>query len=188
MLLPAANRMPNLLCTCPAIAGRMHVQYAESAEGGMELAHKIADALEQAMQLRSTPVPQAVAIMGRNCHMPNALTTPLHVVLHMEASLGIAVQAAADSSPEPELQQYPTSGTAEGGLTQQETQYVRAVRLALREGGCCASRASYVGACMGALLGKASVPHSWLDRYQQYRRAQEWASRVVGLRSASIDG
>lgn len=143
----------------------------------MELARLIASSLEQALALRSTPVPQAVAIMGRNCHMPNALTTPLHVVLHVEATAGHAT---------PELSQA-HAGAANGdgvGASLEEAQYTRAVRLALREGGCCASRASYVGACMGALLGRNAVPQSWLARYVEAARVQAWAATVVGLRDA----
>lgn len=45
--------------------------------------------------------------------------------------------------------------------------YQLGVRLALREGGCCASRAAYVGACLGAWLGGAgATPQPWLERYQ----------------------
>ena len=42
--------------------------------------------------------------------------------------------------------------------------FMLGVRLALREGGCCASRAAYVGACLGAWLGPEAVPEHWLQR------------------------
>ncbi|EFJ42871.1 hypothetical protein VOLCADRAFT_97046 [Volvox carteri f. nagariensis] len=47
---------------------------------------EIAGHLARALELRTEPVPVAVAALGRNCHMPNALQTPLHVVLHMIAA------------------------------------------------------------------------------------------------------
>ena len=42
--------------------------------------------------------------------------------------------------------------------------WVRGVRLALSQGGCCASRASFSGACLGAMVGMAGIPHDWMGR------------------------
>jgi hypothetical protein len=55
------------------------VPHASGRLGAGPLASEIAGHLRQALSLASTPPPAAVAQLGRNCHMPNALTSPLQV-------------------------------------------------------------------------------------------------------------
>lgn len=43
--------------------------------------------------------------------------------------------------------------------------YVEGIRMALSAGGCCASRSSFAGACLGALCGLEGVPDSWRAKY-----------------------
>ncbi|KXZ44235.1 hypothetical protein GPECTOR_70g465 [Gonium pectorale] len=64
-------------------------------------ADELAAQLRGCLALRSSPVAEAVAALGRNCHMPNALTTPLQVVLHVEhlaASLRMGGDEAAGAA------------------------------------------------------------------------------------------
>lgn len=50
-----------------------------AACGAPELAAEVAQRLARAAELRAEPVAVAVEELGRNCHMPNALQTPLQV-------------------------------------------------------------------------------------------------------------
>ncbi len=43
------------------------------------LAPELAAHVARVLELRDTPVAKATAALGRNCHMPNALQTPLQV-------------------------------------------------------------------------------------------------------------
>jgi hypothetical protein len=51
------------------------------------------------VQLREWPHADAAKSLGRNCHMPSSLQTPLHVVVHMEH---LAAQAAGKGKSEGE--------------------------------------------------------------------------------------
>ena len=57
-----------------------------------------------------------------------------------------------------------TAGRQESREPGRQRWFTLGVRLALREGGCCASRAAYVGACLGAWLGPEAVPEHWLQQ------------------------
>ncbi|KAG2442291.1 hypothetical protein HXX76_002377 [Chlamydomonas incerta] len=142
------------------------------------LAAELADHLAKAHDLRGVPVPEATAVLGRNCHMPNALQTPLQVVMHVEYLV------------EQQWQQEGASGTAGAGAQLPAEAYVWGVRLAVREGGCCASRAAYVGACLGTMVagadegvGSGALPPDWLAKYTSAARVQAWAEVVVAARS-----
>lgn len=150
------------------------------------------------LELAATPVPVAVAALGRNCHMPNALQTPLHVILHVEhmvrtltvAAADVTLSSVADGVSKPPLKGHPLSGQGADPwvavLPQQA--YAWGVRLAIREGGCCASRAAYVGACLGAMTASASVrveshlPEDWLERYPAVGNVRMWAEAVIVAR------
>lgn len=126
----------------------------------------------------------AFAQLGRNCHMPNALTSPLHIVLHLEhlarATLGemgnkdrngtAAQPAGADGSG--------ADGQVAGGWDGEVAAvmgacYAQGVRAAIVEGGCCASRAAYVGGCLGALAG-------WVEREAGGGRDEDGFSFAAG--------
>lgn len=97
------------------------------------------------------------------------------------ASFASAAEAAAGAAAPTE--KAPAAGAGEpraaplGPWVQAhgEGAFIEAVRAALREGGCCASRAAFVGACLGALGGQAVVP-------------QAWQARVRGLLMADTEG
>lgn len=144
------------------------------------VAKQVADQLDQVLQLQATPHEDAVEALGRNCHLPNSCQTPLHAVLHYEQIW---------------LQQHQQEGAGAAGrvdgqvvqqqsLQQEQKQQilVGAVRDALAAGGCCASRASYVGACMGGLLGAEAVPAEWLQKYEAAERVLGWADAVCSSR------
>jgi hypothetical protein len=200
-----------------------------------DLYSTIAAELQRVLGLAGKPIPEAVAVLGRNCHMPNALTSPLHVVLHMEARAAAAVCAgqrsvapagadggrdgcAADQASGGEQQ--PPPGGPQGGANQAlgppaaggaaeavlrelsgRRWYVAGVRAAAREGGCCASRASYVGAVLGALQGHPAaspaspacssgttmrgLPAAWLAKYSTASEVERLARRLCADREAA---
>ncbi|KAJ9525938.1 hypothetical protein QJQ45_009406 [Haematococcus lacustris] len=137
-----------------------------------ELAGVIAGNLRHAMKLAALPPSTAIAELGRNCHMPNALTSPLQIVLHMEHRARCSITPSAPGS---------AAVAAVAGAMQ--TMYAEAVRLAIREGGCCASRSAYVGAVMGALAGVAGVPPAWQAAYSQSTAVSEAAGVLCRARS-----
>eukprot|EP00198_Chlamydomonas_reinhardtii_P003957 XP_001693293.1 predicted protein [Chlamydomonas reinhardtii] len=153
------------------------------------LAAELADHLAKVHELRGVPVPEATAALGRNCHMPNALQTPLQVVMHVEHLVEQQRQQEAGVAG--------NAGEAKGGASAARAgaqlpaeAYVWGVRLAVREGGCCASRAAYVGACLGAMVagaeegvGAGALPADWLAKYTSAAQAQAWAELVVAARS-----
>jgi hypothetical protein len=120
-------------------------------------------------------VPEAVAKLGRNCHFPNALTTPLHVVLHMEHLAAAAAAAAAAPSLGGDRQ---ALMAAVGGM------YAQGVQAAIREGGCCASRASYVGAVLGAAAAGAGapLPQDWAKKYAAMKQVVLAAQHLCDAR------
>lgn len=81
------------------------------------LATEIAGHLETALDLAARPVPDVVALLGRNCHMPNALTTPIHCVLHMEhlARVGARQLAERDGEAGGHAGQPTSAGSQQGG-------------------------------------------------------------------------
>jgi ADP-ribosylglycohydrolase len=70
-------------------------------------------------------------------------------------------------------------------LEQKQGVFVTSLREVMLAGGCCASRASYAGACLGALLGAEAVPESWLQRCDAGSRVQQWAAAVCGAREGA---
>jgi hypothetical protein len=160
----------------------------------------VADGLERVLQLQVTPHAAAVGALGRNCHLPNSCQTPLHAVLcyerewqqlqqqHMQGVLnerhnqlqdGAADQGETGSDCE--AAQHGFQGQRRQSLKQQ--MLVAAVRDALAAGGCCASRAGFVGACMGALLGAEAVPAEWAQKHEAHGSVLRWADSVCGSRN-----
>jgi hypothetical protein len=143
-----------------------------------ELAASIAGHLDRTLQLQQTPHADAVQELGRNCHMPNALQTPIHAVLHHE---WLAAQQ--------QHQQGEASASASAlhslSLAQKQGVFVTALGEVMLAGGCCASRASYAGACLGALLGPEAVPVSWLQRCNSGEDVRQWAAAVCGAREGA---
>ncbi|WIA13004.1 hypothetical protein OEZ85_006614 [Tetradesmus obliquus] len=159
------------------------LQQQQNGGGSMpqpELSAAIAGHLEKVLQLQQTPHADAVQELGRNCHMPNALQTPIHAVLHHEwlAAQQQQQQQQADRS---------TAGSPLHGLSMEAKQriFVAAIREVMLAGGCCASRASYAGACLGAVLGAEAVPQSWVRRCDAGSDVQAWAAAVCGAREVA---
>jgi len=63
-----------------------------------------------------------------------------------------------------------------------ETEYAIAVRECIRLGGCSASRAAFVGACIAAYKGRQSVPAGWIAQVEQGDAVLELADRLVANR------
>ncbi|GLI69252.1 hypothetical protein VaNZ11_013830 [Volvox africanus] len=203
--------LEQLLLGSSAVAAVQHViQDLESPQGRLvpfvrNLGPEIAGHLVRVLELRTTAVPVAVAALGRNCHMPNALQTPLHVVLHVEHMIRQrdAFTSVLDSTNYASHQGATAVTTGAMVNTEQETRYggpgvaglpyktyVWAVRLAVREGGCCASRAAFVGACVGAMVAglnpdespSLGLPEDWLGRYPFAEKVRAWADMIVEAR------
>ncbi|KAG2433550.1 hypothetical protein HYH02_012667 [Chlamydomonas schloesseri] len=156
------------------------------------LAAELADHLAKAHELRGVSVPEATAVLGRNCHMPNALQTPLQVVMHVEHL--VEQQRQSQGQEAPAADGGVGAGTATPGAQLPAEAYVWGVRLAVREGGCCASRAAYVGACLGAMVagagtqdaagaGAGALPADWLAKYTSGSQVKVWAEAIMAARS-----
>ncbi|GLC50861.1 hypothetical protein PLESTB_000440000 [Pleodorina starrii] len=199
--------LERLLMGSTAEAAVRHVVHDLESPGGRlaryvrDLAPEIAAQLARALELRTTAVPAAVTALGRNCHMPNALQTPLHVVMHVEylaAQMQTEVEARQEREKETGAEGGGGGGAAGanggdpwvGGSPQLPAEaYTWGVRLAVREGGCCASRAAYVGACLGAMVAAApgggqlvGLPEEWLARYSEAAQVRAWAETVLEAR------
>eukprot|EP00955_Chlamydomonas_euryale_P065203 359175-Chlamydomonas_euryale.AAC.6 len=106
------------------------------------------------------------------------------IILHVEASLGqpqaairvdLHTHAGSAAGSSGGSGSSGSSGSSSGGDNGGSSGivglpacqlYMSGVRLAIREGGCCASRATFVGAALAAWLGAAAVPPEWLLRVQ----------------------
>lgn len=152
-----------MVLSCLMLAGRMSVV-------DKQVALEVAVQLERVLQLQHTPHGDAVEQLGRNCHLPNSCQTPLHAVLQYEQQW--------------QQQQQGCESAKDEGATAAAKQrvLVAAVRDALASGGCCASRASFVGACMGALLGVDALPAEWLRKHEAADQVQAWAREVCSCR------
>jgi hypothetical protein len=128
----------------------------------------VATQLRRAVSLAAVHPTEATAQLGRNCHMPNALTTPLQAVMHVEHLARQHMAAAGSTSGAGS-----STGWDAGVASAMGACYEAGVRAAIAEGGCCASRAAYVGACLGALAGSGpgahlvgpGLPAAWCARY-----------------------
>lgn len=62
--------------------------------------------------------------------------------------------------------------------------FERAVRACIMAGGCCASRASFVGACVGARLGVGAVPAGWIGQTLRGEEIARLAAELAAMRLA----
>jgi hypothetical protein len=113
------------------------------------------------LALRDAPHAAVVSDLGRNCHMPNAALTPLHAALHQE-----------------------WLAQRRGGAAGGEAAFVDGIRGALAAGGCCASRAGFAGACLGAMLGPGAVPAGWRARCGTAAEVKELFGAISAARGA----
>ncbi len=91
-----------------------------------------------------------------------------------------ALRAGAGNVPDPHV---PGAQTEQQmGKARAMDRYRDAVRGALRGGGCCASRALFVGACLGARGGADAVPPRWRKRMRKHRECLALAERLCTLR------
>lgn len=150
------------------------------------MAAEVAGHLRTVLRLAHLPPADAAAQLGRNCHLPAALQTPLHVVLHLEGRLGGArdrvrgVRAGEALAEEASVRAGCGSGQPTAAALGEL--YAEGVRLALQAGGCCASRASFVGACLGALGGAEAVPEGWVARHGEGARVRREAEALCAAR------
>lgn len=79
----AATEMPRTMAAMAAANGPQTGALAEPSVQPVLWA-EVADRLLQAAELAQLPPLEAATRLGRNCHLPNSLQTPLHVLLHLE--------------------------------------------------------------------------------------------------------
>ena len=127
-----------------------------AAESFWGLGGEIATRLKRAVDLSTTDPMEAS--LGNNCHMPNALTSPLQIALYIESTSSL-------------------NSSREGAL---ET-FRRGIRLALRQGGCCASRCSYLGAILGIILAPM-IDREWLSRVGDQDQLESNAAKIASSR------
>jgi ADP-ribosylglycohydrolase len=118
------------------------------------VAREIASRLRDALARRGDSPEQAIAALGRNCHLPNSYQTPLQAALYGEKVF--------------------EEGAGE------EAAFVAAVRGALRGGGCCSSRAQAAGALLAARLGPQAIPESWKSRCWDWDEVERAAEGISG--------
>lgn len=129
----------------------------------------VADHLARALSMQAVSVGDAIAQLGKNCHMPNACQTPLHIVLHAEWQL--RQRGCSDERALPPLGR--------------QQVYMAGIKGALAGGGCCASRAAFAGACLGAWLGPEAVPEAWALRCSSIQAVRAHADAICSARGAS---
>ncbi len=110
---------------------------------------------------------------------PNA-RHPLQVVLYVENLVHTRGQHTPGQQQQEQQQQQLEQQQGSGVLPPEA--YVWGVRLALREGGCCASRAAYVGAMLGAMVGREGLPEGWLAKYTAQEQVAGWAEALCDAR------
>lgn len=164
----------------------------------------IAQGFETVLSLRERDHAGVVEQLGRNCHMPNAALTPLHAALHHEWRLeerqrqrqrqegggGSGLQLDGGGSGSGAVSGEGGAGSSaaaagdQGGPTEEEAAYTAAIRDALAAGGCCASRAGFAGALLGARLGPGAVPAGWLARMEAGQEVARLFDQLHAARGA----
>lgn len=144
---------------------------------------EVATQLKAVLDIASVPHAEAVQQLGRNCHMPNACQTPLHAVIHHEWLL---IGNASEAAPTCGSQEHVAlDDCSQQGHDGHQAMYMRVIRDALRSGGCCASRASLAGACLGAALGPEAVPAEWCGKCNDYPEQGQLAKALCQARDSS---
>lgn len=129
-----------------------------------------------------TDVGGTVKLLGKNCHLPNSLQTALHAALFYAhgrswpspsslVPLSWTTAAVCEQQQQQEQEQ-----EQERDRREKQALFKRTIRAAIREGGCCASRAGWVGACLGGWLGLECVPVEWrkeVNGFDQIRKEVE---------------
>jgi ADP-ribosylglycohydrolase len=143
---------------------------ARFREWNAEIAERLAEVQRMARDEQS--VHATVQALGRNCHLPNSFQTPTHAALLYSLQAGSKRPSAMSAA-------------------ERQALFKAAIRAALREGGCCASRATLLGACLGAWLGGggqeeeggvAFLPPEWTVRVTGFEATRRQAEALVGLR------
>lgn len=146
-------------CDCEAVAAHLY-------EAGGHMLYRMLGKVDTAHGA-------VVSELGKNCHIPNSMQTPVHCVLHhLEgAALPDDVLAAADPAARQAL-------------------FAGCIRDAIRQGGCCGSRAGVAGALLGAHLGGlcgdlSFIPPAWIEQTARFEDACRWAERICQRRDCT---
>ena len=181
-------------------------------EAGGHLMYKVVPKVE-------TGHAAVVAKLGKNCHIPNSCQTPVHVVLHHidmakenghrgGGGEGAASAAAAEEEEEEEEERGEERG--EDGIGMEETKeelkfrsqlsdskearqalFAGAIRDAIRQGGCCGSRAGVAGGLLGAYLGGlcgdlSFLPPEWVKKTTAFDKALACAEAICDARQTPV--
>ena len=183
--LPSATNITTIEAAIKAVLANLQKEQEET--GGNKYKHinkDIIDALTQVLSLHHAhkDVHQAVAILGRNCHLPNSFQTPLHAALfhtHTHTHTHNDTHLKPKQANTPTHTHIHTHQEEEEETRIKQNIYKQAIRAALREGGCCASRAGFTGACLGAIWGPECVPEEWKREVSGWERCVEMAEELV---------
>lgn len=149
LVLRGVGPLEALVESIPALRRHAYV-HDGSDDARAALYRDIAHQMDQVVQSYGVlDVPEFCLKYGRNCHMPNSLQSPLFAAVY---------------------------SVRQGGSA--EEIFKRGVQLAVREGGCCASRASITGAVLGAYVGAKKLPADWkalAGNWAEYERLAEQA-------------
>ena len=125
---------------------------------------------------------ETVAMLGKNCHLPNSLQTALHAALFHASSLlpsrpsSLTTAAVTEQQEEEQRQQ----------REEKQQLFKRAIRAAIREGGCCASRAGWVGACLGGWMGVECLPDEWRREVSRFDEIKKQIKDIVRERRRKV--
>lgn len=124
------------------------------------------------MRLAEKPHAVAVSQLGCNCHLPNSLQTPVHMILHIEKHHSTYSSQGNGSS---------------NGSSSTSDAFKKAIRGAIRQGGCSASRSTYIGACLGAYFGLEGVPQDWFLCITEHASVRSLIGRLGDIRDKAQD-
>lgn len=98
-------------------------------------------------------------------------------------SSALPVQGSTPSNmATPTVTKAATRRGAQGLVQWKQQAFKRAIRAALQEGGCSASRAGWVGACLGGWLGRECLPPDWVKEVVGFGKIQMEAEEVIKQR------
>ncbi len=122
---------------------------------------EILKGLESAVEFATeTSLNEAAEKFGRSCHLPDSLKTAFSAMAVVEANNTTTMN--------------------------DEELFKKVVEETILQGGCNASRAGYVGACIGAWKGVKSVPEEWTPKFTLYQQTLERAQTLAEITTAKL--
>ena len=144
---------------------------------------EVAAAMAAAAAMAGAPHADAVTQLGRNCHLPGALQSPVHALVAVRspaAGMNEYQAAVMDTI----LQARRRAGVLLRTRVADACCTLARIPLpAALQGGCNASRAGFVGACFGAHVGAGAVPPAWRAKFLLYEETLARAEALADMRA-----